>query len=335
MNKLVQKRALSANQLRLLILFGGMLAMLAAQCVVSPGILKNGATIYNYLVKIVLTVESTAFIAAGLTFVIICGKNDLSTGTMMQFAASIACVVSAGVYEKMGDGLGSVLTILVPIAVCALIGAFNGLLVGVCKLNAFVATLGTAYIVQAIHVLFNGGLTVYLEDLKAVKYIGKGLLFGKVSFPMLLLVAAFLAVGFLLHRTTFGRKIYAVGTNPKAAVYSGISAKRVIVLAYVIAGITSGLSGVFIAAYTTSGDMLMGVGKEFDAIIAVVLGGALLTGGVGSMRGTVLGALFLGVLQLFYVQFNIDVNAQYIIRGAVLIGVIIMNSVLDQKGAKK
>ncbi len=335
MNELAKKRAPGANQLRLLILLGGMLLMLAAQCIVSPGILKNGATIYNYFVKIVLTVESTALITAGLTFVIICGKNDLSTGTMMQFAASVACVVSAAVYGKMSDAAGSLLTILIPIAVCAVIGAFNGLLVGVCGLNAFVATLGTAYIVQAIHVLFDGGLTVYLKDLKAVKFIGKGLIAGKISFPVLLLAAVFLLLGFVLHKTTFGRKIYAVGTNPKAAVFSGISAKGVIVAAYVLAGVASGLAGVFIAAYTTSGDMLMGVGKEFDAIIAVVLGGALLTGGVGSMTGTVLGSLFLGVLQLFYVQFNIDINVQYIIRGAVLIGVIIMNSVLDRKGAKK
>lgn len=330
-----ERETFSAKNMRLFILLGGIVLMLAAQCMVSPGILKNVSTMYNYFVKIVLTIESTALIAAGVTFVIICGKNDLSTGTMMQFAASVACVVSASYYGRIGNGPLSVLTILIPVAVCAVIGVFNGILVGVFNLNAFVSTLGTAYVVQAVHVLFNGGRTVYLKNLPAVTFVGKGLFAGKLSFPVLLLAVAFAALGFVLHKTTFGRRVFAVGTNAKASVFSGIDSRKIVIASYLIAGIMSGVAGVFIASYTTSGDMLMGVGKEFDAIIAVVLGGALLTGGAGGMSGTVLGSLFLGILSLFYVQFNININVQYIIRGAVLLLVIVMNSLLDKKGAKK
>ena len=122
-----------------------------------------------------------------------------------------------------------------------------------------------------------------------------------------------------------------------AAKYSGIDSRKIVVMAYVIAGAMAGVAGVFIASYTNSGDMLMGVGKEFDAIIAVVLGGALLTGGAGSIMGTALGALFLGTLEMFYVQFNVNINVQWVIRGLLMLAVILMNGMIEKNpgGGKK
>lgn len=122
-----------------------------------------------------------------------------------------------------------------------------------------------------------------------------------------------------------------------AAKFSGIDSRKIVIMSYMIAGAMAGVAGVFIASYTNSGDMLMGVGKEFDAIIAVVLGGALLTGGAGSILGTALGALFLGTLEMFYVQFNVNINVQWVIRGTLMLVVILMNGMIEKKpgGGKK
>lgn len=334
-DKKVVKIPISQNA-RLLILLGGIILLFAAQCIKSPGIVKSVGSTYNYMIRIVMSVGSTALIASGVTFVIISGNNDLSTGCMMQFAASIACVVSTRYFGIFSDSTASMIAVLVPVLVCLVIGAVNGILVGILGLNAFVSTLGMAYIIQSVHVLYNGGGTVYQADLDMFGFIGKGRIAGIIPFPVIFIGVFFIILGFVLHKTVLGRKIFAVGGNSTAAHFSGIHSKRMIVYAYMICGLMSGMAGVFIASYTESGDMLMGVGKEFDAIVAVVLGGALLTGGVGSMLGSLLGALFLGVLTLFYVQFNIDLNVQWIIKGMLMLGVILMNGLIDKKqGGKK
>lgn len=331
-----RSRYLDPKYIRFYILLAGILIMLVAQCIVSPNILKSPATAYSYLVKCILSVESTALIASGVMFVIVCGKNDLSTGCTMQLAASVACVVTAKYCDSLGGNMASILAILLPILVGMLLGLCNGVLVGVFNLNAFVSTLGMAYIIQAVHVLFNGGQTVYPKPLALFQFVGKGKIGTMISFPVVMVILVYIFWGQILHKTTFGRKVFASGGNAIAAKFSGIDSRKFVVASYMIAGAMAGLAGVFIAAYTNSGDMLMGVGKEFDAIIAVVLGGALLTGGVGSVVGTALGALFLGTLEMFYVQFNINISVQWVIRGVLMLIVILMNGMLENpRGGKK
>lgn len=329
-------RFLDPKYTRYYILLAGILIMLIAQCIVSPNILKSPATAYSYLVKCILSVESTALIASGVMFVIVCGKNDLSTGCTMQLAASVACITTAKYCGSLGDQAASILAILLPVLVGILVGLCNGILVGVFNLNAFVSTLGMAYIIQAVHVLYNGGQTVYAKHLLLFQFVGKGKIGTMISFPLILVILVYIFWGLILHKTTFGRKVFASGGNPVAAKFSGIDSRKIVVASYMIAGAMAGLAGVFIAAYTNSGDMLMGVGKEFDAVISVVLGGALLTGGVGSAVGTALGALFLGTLEMFYVQFNINISVQWVIRGVLMLIVILMNGMLENpRGGKK
>lgn len=330
-------RFLAPQNIRYYILIAGILIMLVAQCAVSPNILKSGASAYSYIVRCILAVESTALIASGVMFVIVCGKNDLSTGCAMQLAASVACIVTGKYAGSMGEGPASLLALLLPVAVGMVFGLCNGILVGVFRLNAFVSTLGVAYIIQAVHVLYNGGGTVYPKPLPLFQFVGKGKIGAMISFPVILVILVYLFWGFILHKTTFGRKVFAAGGNPVAAKFSGIDSRKIVIMSYMIAGAMAGVAGVFIASYTNSGDMLMGVGKEFDAIIAVVLGGALLTGGAGSILGTALGALFLGTLEMFYVQFNVNINVQWVIRGTLMLVVILMNGMIEKKpgGGKK
>ena len=277
-----------------------------------------------------------ALIAIGVTFVIITGNNDMSTAATFQFVAVVACTITARLADTCGPVWTSILAIVIPLAIGALVGAVNGWLVGTMRLNSFVSTLGMSYVVQGVNVLFNGGRTANAKKLPIFSFIGKGRIFGSFPFSVLMLILLFVVFGLILSRTVFGRKVYAVGGNPTAARFSGINSRRIIMMAYVVAGCMASVAGIYVASWTQTGDMLMGQGREFNAIITAVLGGSLLSGGVGSMLGTAVAALFLGMLDMFYTQFGISDMAQWLVRGLLMLAVIFINGVLENsKGGKK
>ncbi|MGI6160891.1 MAG: ABC transporter permease [Christensenellales bacterium] len=323
-------------RIRTMVLIAALLALVIAQIIKTPAIINSGMTAYGYLVKIVLSVASVAFIAAGVTFVIVTGNNDLSTSSTLMLTVIISCTLTQQYYETLGPNGASIMALTIPIIVGLLCGLVNGVLVGILRLNSFVATLGTQYAIQGVNLLYNGGLTAAAKDgLQLFSFVGRGNILG-FSFPILLLLFCFLVLGFILHKTVFGRKIFAVGGNAEAARFSGINSQKIVMTAYIIAGVMSGVAGVFLASYTQTGDMLLGAGKEFNAIIAVVLGGAVMTGGSGRMSGTLLGALFLGTLDMFYIQFGITYMWQWVIRGALMLLVIYVNERLESaKGRSK
>lgn len=331
-----EKKRMSSQTMRIIILLVMTLVMFSAQCVKAPGIISSGASIYNYLIRTVMGIESVAIIAIGVTFVIITGNNDMSTASLYQFTAVMACTFTAQYRDLLGDTGASLMAIVVPLAVGAVIGLVNGWLVGTMKLNSFVATLGMSYLIQGINVLFNGGRTANASSLELFSFIGKGRLFGIFPFPVLLLLILFVVFGLILAKTVFGRKIYAVGGNPVTSRFSGINSRKIVMAAYIISGCLAALAGIFVASWTQTGDMLMGQSKEFNAIITTVLGGALLSGGVGSMLGTAIAALFLGMLDMFYTQFGISDMAQWFFRGLLMLSVIFINEILERgKGGKK
>lgn len=322
------------ERIRVIVLFSVMMLMFVAQVMVSPTIVQSPATLYNYIFKLVMSVVSIGFIASAVTLVIVTGNNDLSTGAIMTLTAIMSCTFSSQLFGSMGATGSALFAIFVPLLVGAVCGLVNGLLVGVLKLNAFVSTMSTMYVFQGAAILFNGGMTANGKKTEVYTWLGRGTVFS-VPVPLLLLAAAFLILGFILHKTVLGRQIFAVGGNPVAARFSGINSKRVVLIAYVLAGLMAGLAGVFIGSWTLSADMLLGTGKEFNAITAVVLGGAPLSGGMGTMLGTVLGVLFMGTLEMFYVQFNVSIMLQWLIRGSMLLAVIYINGLLEQGKRRK
>ena len=331
-----EKKRMSSQLIRIIILLGMTVIMFIAQCIKAPNILLNGATIYNYLIRTVMGIESVAIIAIGVTFVIITGNNDMSTASLFQFAAVVACTVTATMKDSAGSVGASILAILIPLAIGLIIGAINGWLVGTMQLNSFVSTLGMSYAIQGVNVLFNGGRTANAKKLEVFSFIGKGRLFGSFPFAVLLLIVLFIVFGLILSRTVFGRKIYAVGGNPIASRFSGINSRYIIMAAYMLSGVMAAIAGIYVASWTQTGDMLMGQGREFNAIITCVLGGCLLSGGVGSMAGTAVAALFLGMLDMFYTQFSISDMMQWLVRGLLMLVVIFVNGVLENsKGGKK
>lgn len=333
-NKSPIKFHMDPEHLRTLTIFLVMIALFIAQLVKSPTITYSGATFFDYSKKTLMSVVSIGYIAAGVTLSIMTGNIDLSTGKSMTLCAIVSCTITQRYAGMFPAEITALLAIAVPLVIGALCGTFNGLLVGGLKLNAFVATFSTGYIFEAAAVLYNGGRTVNAGANEWYRYLGNGRILG-IPVAIILLGVIYLVLNYVLNRTVFGKQIYAVGGNKRAAQLSGIRPNRVICLTYVITGVLSALAGVFIGSWTQTADMLIGTNKEFNAITAVVLGGTLLSGGTGKISGTFMGVLFLGVLDMFYIQFGIPDMWQWIVKGALLVVMLYVNGVVERSKAQR
>lgn len=310
-------------------LLGFTIILLGAQFIASPRIIGSVASFYDYLLKIFISVVSVGLVAAPVTMVMISGDLDLSVGSIITLTTIMSCNISSWKYFDKNPTLCIILAIITPILVGAACGAFNGFLVGKLGLSPFITTLGTMYLFATIAVAYHGG--VY-ENGRAgselYAFFGRGRLFG-LPIPILLMIVAFIIFGFILHRTVAGRNVFAVGGNRKASKFSGISVSATILKNYVLSGLMAGFSGLFLASWTMSADMGVGKGKEFDVITAVILGGVSLTGGKGSMVGTIFGVLFMGVLRMFYIQFSVNPTLQFLVQGLILLIVVMLNNYVD------
>jgi len=305
------------------------IGMLIAQFIVSPTIVGSAPTLLNYLAKLILSVVSFGLVVAPVAMVMIAGNLDLSVGSTITLTTIISTNLSSQSYYAQNPGLAITVAIAAPLLVGLACGFFNGVLVGPMRLNSFITTLATLYFFQALAIAYHGGVYEKGQVTDTVyAFTGRGSI-GPVPFPLILLAAVFLIFGFLLHRTLFGRRVFAVGGNPTAARFSGIRFETVTLVTYALAGLTAGLAGLFLSSWTMSADMSVGKGKEFEVITAIILGGVSLTGGKGTMLGALFGVLFMGVLRMFYVQFSISPIYQFVAQGVILIGVVFMNNLVE------
>jgi ribose transport system permease protein len=262
-----------------------------------------------------------AVLAAGMTFVILTGGIDLSVGSILAASAMIGLIVSIG----YGD-LGAVAAL----ATGLLIGLGNGTLIALLRLPPFIVTLGSLTAVRGLARLFGNDTTVFNPSLPFA-FIGNGsltLIPGLISVPWLVVIAFLVIVGswLILRRTVLGVHIYAVGGNESAARLSGIKVWAVLLFVYGASGLLAGLGGVMQAArlYAANGSQL-GQSYELDAIAAVILGGTSFVGGIGSIWGTLVGALIIAVLSNGLILLGVSDVWQYIVKGAVIIGAVALD----------
>ena len=224
-------------------------------------------------------------LAIGTTAVIICREIDLSIGATEGFSAVIAALVAVNL------ALPWPIAVLAAIAAGALVGSFNGLMVTKIGVPSFVVTLGTLGIVGGVALVLTDGQSVYgFPD--AYQWLGQGSLFG-IRAPILSCGLLLIVMHFVMRHTTLGLAFYAVGGNDKAAGLVGISTDRTRFLALAISGASAGLAGVLVSARLNAANPTLGALDLLDAIAAVVIGGAALTGGVGSILGTAAGVLLI------------------------------------------
>lgn len=295
-----------------------LLVLIVIFSIVTPTFLsqENIATVFD-------SVAVIATLSVGQAFVIITAGIDLSQGAVV----AISGVIGAAVMVHGGIALG----ILAFLAVGVGVGLFNGFLVAYTKVPAFIVTLGSLSICSGGALLFTGGEPIYNLPSSLVSF-GTGAFFG--VFPYIILVTVIVAIAgqILLGMTRFGRSVYAIGSNQTAALLSGLSVRKSIVLVYLISGVLSAIGGLMLTAYVNTALPTAGANFELDAIAAVVIGGGSLFGGQGSVWAATLGALLLSVLSNGTQLLGMSSYAQILILGVVVIGAVYIDSFRKRGG---
>lgn len=262
------------------------------------------------ITNIMRQVSIIAIIAAGMTFVILTGGIDLSVGAVMALAGTIA----AGL---MVAGLNASLALLAGIGIGIGIGVFNGGLVAFAGMPSIIVTLATMGIARGFGLMYSGGYPI--SGLPSwIKFFGGGTVLG-VQMPILIMFVVYVLAWVLLERTPFGRHVYAIGGNETATRLSGVRVSRTKLFVYVLSGFTASIAAIVLTSRLMSGQPNAGTGFELDAIAAVVLGGTSIAGGRGSVIGTLIGALLLGVLNNGLNMMGVDPYVQNVIKGGIIL----------------
>lgn len=316
MNQLIEnipaKRIMNGGYLRKY----GMLSAFALICLVLSLVTPNFFSLQNVTI-ILRQVSINGILAIGVTFVIISGGIDLSLGSVVAFTGVVAALFAhPGEYPLIAALTAAILAGLA-------IGGLNGLAVTRGKVAPFIVTLGMMTIARGLALVASDGRPVTnLSD--SFNYIGGGSLLG-VPVPILIFSAIILVSSFLLNKTRIGRYMYAVGGNEKAAYASGVPVNTVKVVSYMICSGMAAIAGIVLASRITTGQPNAGVAYELDAIAAVVIGGTSLAGGIGSIGGTVLGVLLIGVINNGLDLLNISSYYQQIIKGVIIIAAALID----------
>lgn len=274
-------------------------------------------------------------LAIGMLLVILNGGIDLSVGSVLGLSGVVAGALMQGVtIEPLGVILYPPVWVVV-VLTCLLgaaVGSINGVLVAFFKVPAFVATLGVLYVARGVALLMTNGLTYNKLGGQpelgntGFDWLGFNRL-GGVPIGVIVLAVLAVAAGLMLSRTAFGRWLYSSGGNARAAELSGVPVKRVQIAVYVLSGICAAIAGLVLSSQLTSAGPTAGTTYELTAIAAVVIGGAALTGGRGTVRGTMLGAFVIGFLSDGLVIIGVSSYWQTVFTGAVIVLAVLLNSI--------
>lgn len=264
-------------------------------------------------------------VGCGMTFVILTGGIDLSVGSILGLSG----VLAAGVLESTGN---PVFAIALALAVGVLCGAINGFFVSFCEIPPFISTLGMMTLLRGCVLVYTKGSPISIKS-DAYKFFGKGAIAG-IPVPVIILILLFLLAHYILTQTSYGRSIYAFGGNREAARLSGISTRFTEWMAYTINGLLCGIAGVILTARLGSAQSTSGTGIEMDAIAAVILGGTSLSGGVGFVLPTVVGAMIMGIIDNILTLMNVNPHATNIVKGAVILIAVLVDKKVKDLSAK-
>ena len=305
------------------------LGMLPVLFVVAVGfhLLSGGRFFTGQNISIVFQQAAVnTVLAAGMTFVILTGGIDLSVGSILAAAAMAGLIIS-------NIPALSYLWIFAALGVGAGFGLINGLLISQLRLPPFIVTLGSLTAVRGIARLMGADTTIFNSEIP-YSFIGNGSLLG-IPWLAIIAIIVTLVSWFVLNRTVLGTHIYSVGGNEAAARLSGIKVPRIYLTVYGISGFCAGISAVMMASKLFAANGLqLGQSYELDAITAVILGGTSFVGGVGSIWGTLIGALIIAVLSNGLILIGVSDIWQYVIKGLVIIGAVALDRVRQQGSAR-
>ncbi|MEO6000143.1 MAG: ABC transporter permease [Chitinophagaceae bacterium] len=290
-------------------------------CILLSVLTPNFFSVQN-MVIVLRQISINGILAVGVTFVIIAGGIDLSLGSVIALTGVVAAL-----FSHPGD-----YPLIVPVSLAILmgilIGTVNGLTITKGKVAPFIVTLGMMTIARGLALVISNGRPVSNLS-KSFNFIGGGN-FMDIPVPIIIFAVVVILASIILNYTKTGRYIYAVGGNENAARASGINVNSVKLFTYVVCSGLAALAGIILASRITTGQPNAGVAYELDAIAAVVIGGASLSGGIGSIIGTVFGALIIGVINNGLDLLNITSYYQQIIKGVIIVGAVL----IDRKKSK-
>ncbi|SDC35928.1 ABC transporter permease subunit [Halanaerobium congolense] len=296
----------------------GLLILVIVLSFMSPYFL----TIPNIL-NIIRQVSIIAIVSFGMTMVILTGGIDLSVGSMLAFAGA----VSAGM--MVNSGFNVFLAILIGLAAGTALGFFNGLAVAKAKLPAFIVTLAMMTVARGFTLIYTDGRPISGFN-ETFRFFGAGYL-GRIPIPVVIMFIFLIVIYILLKKTPLGRYIYAIGGNETATKLSGINTDKIKIAVYALNGFLAAVSGIILTSRLNSAQPMAGEGYELDAIAAVVLGGTSLSGGSGTVIGTIVGALIIAVLNNGLNLLNVSSFYQLVAKGAV----ILLAVFLDRKSQQQ
>ncbi len=260
-------------------------------------------------------------ITCGMTFVIIAGGFDLSVAAIFAVAGIVAALVA--------NQAGPVVGLLAGVAAGPILGAINGVLIARLRLNSFLTTLASSIVIRGIGVALSGGFLIAVTDALFPR-LGRGNL-GGITYGGMIFIAFAIVSALVLHRTQFGRYVFAVGGNEEAARLSGIRTGVIKGATFVISGFAAGLAGIIAASKVATGIPNSGSGLELSAIAAVVLGGTAISGGSGAIWRSILGVFLLAIINNAFNIMNLEPYLRDMVTGSIIILAVIANSMSGGK----
>jgi ribose/xylose/arabinose/galactoside ABC-type transport system permease subunit len=297
-------RRLVLRDLGILLVFAVVVAVLMA---LSPQAFAKPANLMN----VVKQASINGVLAMGMMFVIISGGIDLSIGSIVALSGVIAASLAHPGEHSLA------VAVIAPVAVGGVVGALNGVSVAYGGIPPFIVTLASMTIVRGLALIAAHGMPVF-NVTKAFEALAASFVLQTVPYLVVYFAVVTAGCGFLLSKTVFGRRVYAVGGNEVAASVSGIDVNAIKIGVYTLSGLLAGFAGLVLASRTISGNPTAGQAYEMDAIAAVIIGGVSMSGGVGKWYGTVIGALFIAVIGNGLDILNVSSYYQLIIKGLII-----------------
>ncbi len=315
----MRKISFDAKSIKEMLMRNKPLLVLLILCVVMS-FLNDRFWTWGNIITVLRQTSVNAVIATGMTFAILIGGIDLSVGSVVAISGAIAATLIA-------SGMDVTLVILLTLLLGLGIGLVNGILISKGRLQPFIATLGTMTLLRGLTLVFTQGRPINTgggADSAIFGKIGTGYFLG-IPIPIYIMILVFIIAYYILRHLRIGRYIYALGSNEEATMYSAIKTDNVKLFVYSVSGLLAALGAIIITARLGSAQPTAGLGYELDAIAAVVLGGTSMAGGIGTISGTVIGALIIGLLNNALNLLQVPSYYQDVAKGVVILIAVLLD----------
>lgn len=300
----------------------GILGVLIILCIIVTLATDKFLTTNN-IISVLRQISINAYIALGMTFIIILGHIDLSVGSIVAMSGTL----TVGFIVNQGIPMG--IAIVLGILLGVLAGFISGVVVACFRVPAFIITMAMMNICSGIPYVYSGGQSTRIND-KFFAEIGTGYLFNVIPLPVVYMVVLIIIFSFMLSKTKFGTYVYAIGGNREAARLSGVPIKKVEIAVFTLSGLLSAFAGLVLCSRMYSGQPSVGDGYELDAIAACVLGGTSMSGGKGRISGTVIGAMVIGIISNGLNLIGVSSYWQLIVKGLIIGCAVLLDAQKDK-----